>query len=105
MSFVAIHALKKLLIILSGPVVKLVRRAKENETEEMAKVEGTIAIEHICKVIFHGSFAVYAYTVFSGKEWVPWYLGGSNDIRKLCEDYPFTELDPKIYMFMLVSLG
>ena len=64
-----------------------------------------IIIEHICKVIFHGSFAVYAYTVFSGKEWVPWYLGGLNNIHKLCQDYPFTELDPKIYMFMLVSLG
>ena len=33
-SFIAIHALKKLLVIVLWPVVQLIRRSKENESDE-----------------------------------------------------------------------
>ena len=71
----------------------------------MEQIESINANEHICKIIFHGTVAVYAFSLMNGREWVPWYLGGANNIEKLCYDYPFTELEPEIYTFMLIALG
>ena len=96
LSTIAIHIIKHVLVKILEPIVKVIRRPKKNETEEMAQIENINAIDHICKSLLHVTFAAYAFKVFHGKEWVPWYLGGADNMQKLCHDYPFTELDPKI---------
>lgn len=56
-------------------------------------------------MIFHTTVFVYAVSILHKKEWLPWFLGGADDTRKFVFDYPFTELDPECYMFMLITLG
>ena len=97
--------MKTTLVQLLQPVVKVVRRPKKDETKEMAEIENKIAIEHICKILFHGTVAVYSYMVFRGRPWVPWYLGGEDDNKAFCLDYPFTLQDRQLYYFMLLTLG
>merc|ERR1719362_1387785 len=64
LSALAIQLLKTTLVQVLRPVVKVVRRPKKDETKEMAEIENKIAIEHICKILFHGTVAVYSYMVF-----------------------------------------
>ena len=85
--------MKFVLELLLQPVVKIIRRPKKDETTEMAERENRLAIEHICKLVFHTAAAVYAFMVMRGRPWVPWYLGGADDIKALHLDYPFTLQD------------
>ena len=75
------------------PVVKAIRRPKKDETAEIAERESTVAVEHICKFVFHVTASTYAWSVMQGRPWVPWYLGGADSLKAYCLDYPFTVQD------------
>ena len=85
--------------------MKAIRRPKVEETPAMAEIENRVAITQSCKVFFHSVISIYSFMVFHGKSWVPWYLGGENDIKALVLDFPFTPLDKQVYYFMLIALG
>lgn len=100
-----IQVLKFVIKWLFRPCVDAIRRPKKVESDVMKKINSENAVVHIDGTIVNLILTLHGYYAMNGKEWVPWYLGGANNMEKLSHDYPFTELHPEVYTFMLVALG
>ena len=70
--------------------MRAIRIPKARETAEAAEIENRVAVEHICKIVFHCLITLYGFIVMIDKPWLPWYLGGAQNIKLLYFDWPFT---------------
>lgn len=55
--------------------------------------------------IFHAGAALGAFYVMQGKQWHPWFLGGTGQLSDGFLNMPFSKMDYDGYIFGLIIYG
>ena len=90
-----------------GPALKKFKLHDPEESTDRTEKLHKNALKHAHNLTVHLLTLLFGIRALAGKDWVPWYMGGSGpgQSEKIFPNFPFCPIDHEVYLVMLASLG